>query len=281
MIETETKTDTRLLAQPAAGAQTRALTAHLLRGQVISILVWGLALGVYNVLVVLSYPAFKNSITQELGHLSPSARSLFGLQSNAASIEGWLAINTFNLIAPLALPFFSILIGARAIAGREERQGMDLLLSNPLPRLVLIAATVLTMGIGLLVILFLFGLLTWLPAVLIGVDLPIARAAVAVFNLWPLCLFLGALALLCSALLRRSSLAVALAGAVLIAMYVGEALGSTSPSMRFFRSVSLFHYYGSAVEHGMPWASFVTISLLAVLLAVLAGLAFYRRDIYA
>jgi ABC-2 type transport system permease protein len=267
--------------KPEAEGQLRALTAHLLRNHVVSVLVWGVSLGVLDLLTVLSYPAFKDSIKQTLSHMSPEARALFGIQGSGTSIESWLALNTFNLIAPLSLAFFPILIGARAVAGREERQGMDLLLSNPLPRWVLGAATVLTMAIGLLGILFLLGFLTWLPAALIGLHLSVAATTAAVLNLWPLCLWFGTLALLCSALVRRAALAIAIPGAVLIAMYVAEALGSTSPSMSFLRSLSLFHLYGSAVEHGVPWASFVAISLLALGLAVLASLAFYRRDVYA
>ncbi len=158
---------------------------------------------------------------------------------------------------------------------------MDLLLNNPLPRWVLMAATALTMTIGLLAILFVFGFLTWLPVALIGLHLTVAAVTAAVLNLLPLCLWFGALALLSSALVRRSSLAIAIPGLVLIAMYVGEALGTASPSMRFLRAVSLFRYYGSALEHGVPWPSFLTISLLALVLAVLASVAFYRRDIFA
>lgn len=280
MTVTDTRQDVRILARPAVGAQVRALTGYLLRRQAISILVWGLALGAYDALVVIAYPAFKSSIAQELNHLAPSARALMGVQGNGTSIESWLAINTFNLLAPLALAFFPILIGARAIAGREEHRSMDLLLSNPVPRWVLVLATILTTGIGLLGILFLFGLLTWLSCLLIDVHLSIAETAAAVLNLWPLCLFFGGLALLCSALFRRSSLPVAVSGAVLVAMYVGQALASTSPSMRFLGTVSLFHYYGSAIEHGIPWVSFVTTSLIALLLAALAAIAFYRRDVY-
>lgn len=281
MIDAEVRQDAPSATRPPAVPQLAALTIHLLRTQVLSILIWGISLGAYDVLVVLSYPAFKGSINHELSQLPASARALFGIQGTGGSIESWLALNTFNLIAPLALAFYPILIGARAIAGREERQGMDLLLSNPLPRWVLVAATALAMAIALLGILFLLGLLTWLPAVLIGVHLPITEATAAVLDLWPLCVWFGTLALLCSARVRQSTFAIAVSGGVLLAMYVAEALGSMSPSVQFLRTVSLFHYYGSAVEHGVPWASFGTILVLALLLAVLAGLAFYRRDIYA
>jgi ABC-2 type transport system permease protein len=275
------RTDVADPARPAAGSQFGALVAYLLRNRLVSILVWGVSLGALDVLTVLSYPAFKDSIKQTLSHMSPEARALFGIQGSGTSIESWLALNTFNLLAPLSLAFFPVLIGARAIAGREERQRLDLLLSSPLPRWILIAATGLVMAIGLAGILCLFGFLTWLPAALIGVHLAVASATAAVLNLWPFCLWFGALALLYSALVRRAALAIAIPGAVLVAMYVAGALGSTSPGMRFLRSISLFHYYGSAIEHGVPWASFLTITLLALVLLVLAGLAFDRRDIYA
>lgn len=281
MVRTKVWQNAPSTTSPATIPQLAALTAHLLRTRTVSGLIWGSSLGIYNVLVVLSYPAFKHSISQELNQLPPAARALFGIQGTGASIESWLAINTFNLIAPLALAFFPILLGGRAIAGREERQGMDLLLSNPLPRWVLVAATLLAMAIGMLAILFLFGFLTWLPAALMGLRLPASEAAAAVLNLWPLCLWFGALALLCSTLVRQSTVAIAVPGAMLLGMYVIEALSSMSPSVHFLRAVSLFHYYGSAVEHGMPWASFVTIFTLTLVLAVLAALAFYQRDIFA
>ncbi|MGI8827327.1 MAG: ABC transporter permease subunit [Chloroflexota bacterium] len=267
--------------KPAAAARLRALTAHLLGTQLVSVLIWGVSLGALDVLTVLSYPAFKDSIRQTLSHMSPGARALFGIQGSGTTIESWLALNTFNLIAPLALAFYPIIMGSRAVAGREEQRSMDLLLSNPLPRWVLPAATVLTMAAGLLAVLLLFGFLTWLPAALVGLHLSAGVTSAAVLNLWPLCLCFGALALLCSTLVRRSSLAIAIPGAVVVAMYVAEAIGSTSPSVSFLRYLSLFHYYGSAIEHGIPWASFLTISLLALLLAGVATLAFYRRDIYA
>jgi len=263
------------------GVRLEALTSYLLRNQVTSILVWGLALGLLNVLTVLVFPAFKDTINSELAHIPPSARALFGAQETGSTIRSWLALNTFNLLAPLALSFYPILIGARAIAGREESGSMDLLLSNPLPRRLLIAATLLTMGISLLAILVIFGLLTWLPTLPINVHLTVASTAAAVLNLWPLCMVFGAGALLCSALVRRSTQAIVIPGAVLFAMYVINALASASRSLRFLQRLSLFFYYDTAIERGIPWTAFIVISLLALGLGILAALAFNRRDVYA
>lgn len=263
------------------GGRLSALTTFLLSGQVVSVVVWGLALGLLNVLTVISYPAFKDTIGQTLSGISPQMRALFGIASNGTTIESWLAINTFDLIAPLALSFYPILLGARAIAGREDSQSMDLLMSNPIPRWALVAATAVTMGVSLLAILFVFGLLTWVPTLLIGVDLSVGAAAAAVLNLWPLCMFLGTLALLCSAVFRRVALAIGIPAAVLLAMYIVEALGSASHSLDALRHLSLFYYYDSAIEHGIPWGAFAAISVLDLAITGLAALAFQRRDIYA
>ncbi|MEY4918076.1 MAG: hypothetical protein RL616_1989, partial [Verrucomicrobiota bacterium] len=41
--------------------------------------------------------------------------------SSAGTIQGFLALEVFNFMAPIALAFYPILLGARAIAGAEER----------------------------------------------------------------------------------------------------------------------------------------------------------------
>lgn len=120
-------------------------------------------------------------------------RELFGIGegTDLGTIEGFLASQLFSFLVPWALAFFPILASAGAIAGAEERGTMDVLLSNPIPRWQLVAGSFVATTLSLLGILAMFSLATWVPAMLLDVDLSLREAAEAVLNLWPLCIFFG------------------------------------------------------------------------------------------
>ena len=183
-------------------------------------------------------------------------------------------------MAALVLAFFPILAASNAIAGAEERGTIDVLLGNPIPRWQIVAGSFTATALSTLGILAILGLATYGAAVALDVELPLARTAEAVLNLWPLCIFFGGLAMLCSALFHRRLLAVAIPGAVLVASYFVNALGNVVEGLEDARPFTAFYYYGSAIEDGIEWASFGGVALAAGLLAFLAALVFSRRDIY-
>ncbi len=115
---------------------------------------------------------------------------------------------------------------------------------------------------------------------ILDVDLSIQKTAEAMLNLWPLCLFFGALAMLCSAVFHRRALAIAIPGAVLVGMYFLNALSYLVEEIEDLRPLSVFYHYGSAIEEGIYWANFGGVTLATLLLVLLAVLAFARRDIY-
>jgi len=205
-------------------------------------------------------------------------REAFNLE-DMGTPEGFLDSQVFSL-APLALAFFAILACADAIAGAEERGTIDVLLGNPLPRWQLVVGNLLATALSLLGIVAAVGLFTWGTAVLVDVDLPLRTTAEAVINLWPICLFFGGLALLCSALFHRRALAVAIPGVVLFATYLVDVLGRVSDELEDLRPASVFYYYGSAIKDGIDWGNFVGVTLVIILFVLLAVLAFGRRDIY-
>jgi ABC-2 type transport system permease protein len=231
------------------------LVAHVLRLQLRSVVIWGLSLGLLSAITVASFPAFEG--TSELNELvesyPPEMRELFGIGegTDLGTIEGFLASQLFSFLVPLALAFSPILASAGAIAGAEERGTMDVLLSNPIPRWQLVAGSFVAITLSLLGILAIFGLATWVPAMLLDVDLSLREAAEAVLNLWPLCIFFGGLAVLCSAVFRRRVLAIAIPGAVLVGMYFLNALGNLVQEVEKVRPLSVFYHYGSAIEDGV------------------------------
>jgi ABC-2 type transport system permease protein len=112
------------------------------------------------------------------------------------------------------------------------------------------------------------------------VELSPREVADAVLNLWPICIMFGAVALLCSALFHRRGLAIAIPAFLLFGMYLMDTIGRASEDLEDWRPVSVFYYYGSAIENGIDWMHFGSITLVALGLSLLAALAFRQRDIY-
>jgi ABC-2 type transport system permease protein len=258
-----------------------ALVLQTARLQVRSVVIWGMALGLYSAAMVASFTTFSGNADQMNQLLEAYPKELldaFGIK-DLGDVENYLNSQVF-LLAPLALAFFPILTAAGAIAGAEERGTIDVLLGTPIPRWQLVVGSFAATALSLLVILTITGLLTWGTAALMDVDLSLESTVDAVLNMWPVCLFFGGLAMLCSAIFHRRALAVAIPAFLLFAMYLVDAVGRASEDLEDLQPFSVFYYYGSAIEDGIDRANFGGISLAAVVLVLLAVLAFGRRDIY-
>jgi ABC-2 type transport system permease protein len=196
------------------------------------------------------------------------------------SVEAWLNMELFSLLAPLALPFFVVILGARAIAGREERGKMDLLLSNPVPRWTLVVATFLAMVGGVLIALVPVYLLTLATAPLVGVDLDPVALLEGTLNLLPICLAFGSLALLLSAVVHRSTIAIVVPAVLLVGMYVLQGLGNYSDVIEPFQPAGIFYHHGSAILEGIDWLRFGAVVLVSVVLMAISIPLFKRREIF-
>src|SRR3712207_2858724 len=153
-------------------------------------------------------------------------------------------------------------------------------LGNPIPRWQLVVGSFAATALSLLVILAITGLLTWGTAVLMEVDLSLESTTAAVLNMWPVCLFFGGLAMLCSAFFHRRALAIAIPAFLLFAMYLVDTIGRASENLEDLRPASVLYYYGSAIEDGIDWVNFSGVTLVASAFVLLAVLAFQRRDIF-
>ena len=253
---------------------------HHVRTRTRSVIVWGVALGALGALYVALYPTMSSLLDQYVRDAPESMRQYMGTLQGPITIEQWLGLELINSIIPLALPFMVIAMGARSIAGGEERKTLDLLLSNPLPRWQVVAGWVGTMAASLAGVLALTWVLTYVAVPIAGVDLGPGRLAAALAALWPFCLLFGTLAVLFSALLRRAALATAIPGAVLVAMYVIDSLAQMSKTMEPLRPLSLFYHLGRPLEGGFPWTAFLLMLVGVCALAGAAMAAFARRDIY-
>ncbi len=257
-----------------------AITAYMARLQIKSVLIWGGVLGLYAAAMVASYLSFGDpeQMEQLLSAYPEGMLEAFGI-SDMSTIEGYLSSQIFNLI-PLAIAFFPILALSSAIAGSEERGTMDVLLGNPIPRWQLVIASFVATALSLLAIVAIMGGIMYGTAILTDIELDFAASVEAVLNLWPISIFFGGIALLCSAIFHRRALAIAVPGFVLLAMYLADTLGRVSEDLEVYRDFSVFYYYGAAITDGIDWPSFFGVSGAAMLFALLAVVVFRRRDIY-
>ncbi|HJQ28690.1 MAG TPA: ABC transporter permease subunit [Rubrobacter sp.] len=277
----ERGTKRRHAARKAPRGTLFALVSHSVRMLSRGVLIWGAAIGLYSAALVASFTTLEGSAEQlnQLMQAYPKGlMEAFGI-TDLADPANYMNSQVFAF-GPLALSFFPIMVLSGALAGAEERGTIDILLGNPLPRWQLVIGSFIATAVSLLAICAVVGLLTWGTAVLMDVDLSVRQVAEAVLNMWPICLLTGALALLCSALFHRRGLAIAIPAFLLFGMYLLDTIGRASEDLEDLRPLSVFDYYGSAIENGIDWTHFGSITLVALALVLLAVLVFRRRDIY-
>jgi len=256
------------------------LVAHQLRSRVRSTVIWGVALGALGALYVALFPSMSGLLERYMEEAPQEMQQYMGGLQGPITIEQWLGMEFINALIPVALPFLVMVIGARAIAGREERKTLDLLLSNPLPRWQVVVAGLGTMAVSLAGVLVITGVLTYIAAPVAGVALSPGRLTAALAAIWPLCLFFGSVALLVSALIRRGALAIAIPGVILVAMYVIDSLAQISKTIEPLRVVSLFYHLGQPLEGDFPWTATLLILAGVCIVTGTAMAVFARRDIY-
>ncbi len=274
----------RVSTTPSTGRTFGVLLGHVVRLQARSAAIWGVLLGLSGVMMVSIFPAIADgpALEDSADSMPPGFMEAAGVEDlvSMGTITGFLQAELFGLIVPLALPFFAILAAANAIAGAEENGTIDVLMGNPLPRWQLVASYFVATAISLVGVLAIFGFFLWGSALFIDAELSLGTTAEGVFGTWPLALFFGGLAMLCSAIFHRRILAIGVSGAVLFVMYFFNVVSGLVEDLEFLKNFSAIHHYGSPITDGIDWSSFAGLTGAALLLAAVAVLAFQKRDIY-
>jgi ABC-2 type transport system permease protein len=249
-----------------------------LRDQSRAPLTWGGALGVMGALFAALWPSIEGSMSKLLDSYPAGLKEAFGIQRLDSAIA-YIDAELLSLIAPFALTFFAVRSIARATVGAAESGYADTILSLPLSRRALVAASYATTGIVLAAILAVVWSLTFLAGALAGAGVGAAPLAAGLLNVWPLAMAFAGLAALACGFLRRSAVITGVATGSLVAMYVVDLLGKLTDAMAPFRPASAFRYYGSAAQHGLDLSHITTLIVAGVILAWAGAILFERRDI--
>ena len=200
-----------------------------------------------------------------------------------ASPAGYLSTELFGFFGPLLLLLYAIGAGARAIAGEEERQTLDILLATPVPRRRVVTHKFGAMVLGVV----LLCAVLWASIVLLGppfelnlglVDLTAATASVGL-----LAIAFGALALAIGCTTGRRGLAIGLSAGIAAATYLFDVLAPSVDAIAWLEQLSPFYYYSGnqPLLNGLDPLHALVLALIAAVAFGYALFAFERRDIAA
>lgn len=245
---------------------------------------YSLGLLLYGLLIVAFWPTMKKNtelLAQYIKSFPEVFLKAFGV-SDFSHFVGFVGAEFLNFMWPLIASIFTVMAASASVAGEVDRGTAELWLSVPTPRWRLLAAKLVAIagGVVVLVAVTLAGIV--LGAAFVGESLEAASVLAAGVTLAALCVAVGGYGALFSSLLSERGKAAGLAAAVTLASYLASIIAGISADWDWLRYASLMTAYHpqQALEAGAVRGDEVA-ALLGIGLAssVLALLVFERRDV--
>lgn len=259
-------------------SQLAALVSTHLSDRRRSVIAWGLPLGLMSAFIVAIFPSVEDSLSKVTQDYPSGLKEAFGI-GELANVEQYLQAEMLSLIVPLALGYLAVRAISSGLSGAAETGRLDVLLSAPVSRSRLVAAGFIATAIELAAVLVVTGLLTGVGSILSGADLSFGPAVAGFANVWPLALVFAGLGVVATGWSLRTSVVTGAVAGALVAMYVIDLIGRLDPGLSEIRYVSVFKYYGNAIEDGIDPVAFAGVTAAAVLFAVGGAWLFERRDV--
>lgn len=245
-----------------------------------SLLAWGLPLGLWSAFIVAIFPSVEDALSEAVKNYPPSLKEAFGI-GELSNVEQYLHAEMLSLIVPLALGYLAVRAVASGLSGAAESGRLDVLLSAPVSRRRIAAASFAATAIEVAIVLAITVLLTGLGNLASGADLAFGSSLVGFANVWPLALVFAGLGVVATGWSLRTSVVTGSVAGVLVTMYVIDLIGRLDPDLSGVRYASVFKYYGNAIEDGIDPLAFAGVTAAAVALAALGAWLFDRRDLAA
>jgi ABC-2 type transport system permease protein len=245
-----------------------------------SLLAWGVPLGLWSAFIVLIFPSVEGALSKAIKNYPPALKEAFGI-GELTNVEQYLHAEMLSLIVPLALGYLAVRAVASGLSGAAESGRLDVLLSAPVSRSRLAAASFAATAVELAIVLVLTVILTGLGSLVSGADLSLGSALVGYANVWPLALVFAGLGVIATGFSLRTSVVTGAVAGVLVTMYVIDLIGKLDPGLSGLRYASVFKYYGNAIEDGIEPIAFIGVTAAAIIFAAVGAWLFERRDLSA
>jgi ABC-2 type transport system permease protein len=245
-----------------------------------ALLGWLLGITAMTALYAASYKSIAGAKAAAISGYPDALKRALNL-SDLASAPGYLASTVFGIPLMLLLSIYVIGSATRAIAGDEETGALDLLLSYPLSRRVLVMARMATISgivsvMGVVVFTAVAAVRT--PA---GLGIGIANVAATTVTWVLLGWCLAGIALLISASSGRRSATLGLSAAVALFAYLADSFLPLIDHLNWIRNISPYYWFtgGNPLQNGLQIVHCTLLIVTALVATALAVVAFDRRDL--
>jgi beta-exotoxin I transport system permease protein len=252
-----------------------------LRSRRKSLVGYAVGLGLYTLVIVALYPAFKDSTSlDKILKESPSIAALFGISGSITSPDGWTNANLYANFLPLIVLLLTIGYGASAVAGEEEAGRLDLIVSLPLSRRRIIAekSAVMLLQAGSVCVVT-YG------CMLVGraFDLRLDAWNLATTTLGVLLLGVsfGCVALAIGAARGERGPALGITTALASAAYLISSLGPVVSWLDNWRVLSPFYWAigNNQLNRGLGWDGLLVLGGITTAAITAAVISFERHDL--
>jgi ABC-2 type transport system permease protein len=243
---------------------------------------WSIAFVLIVVSTVAFWPAFKDSsgLQDVLGQLPPALLDAFGLE-DFASPAGYLKGGLYDVVVPLMFAAAGVMFASSATAGEEDAGRLELWITQPVTRTAVFAGRVLAV-LGWLAVLALVTLASQLVSdAAFGLEIATARIVATV----GVCTLLGALfagiAIAVAGLVGRPGPVLAAGLGLALIGYLVAALFPLSDVLDGWAWLSPWDWAlgGDPLFNPTEAARYVALVVATVVLILVGGIAFARRDI--
>lgn len=245
-----------------------------------SLLAWGIPLGLWSAFIVIIFPSVEGALSKAVQSYPEALKEAFGIDQ-LSSVEQYLQAEMLSLIVPLALGYLAVRAVSSGLSGAAESGRLDVLLSSPVSRSRIAAASFVATAVELAVVLALTIVLTSLGSLVADAHLSLSAAIRGYANVWPLALLFASLGIVATGFSLRTPVVTGAVAGVLVTMYVIDLVGRLDPGLSWVRYASVFKYYGNAIEGGIDPLSFIGIAVVAIAAAGFGAWLFERRDLAA
>ena len=264
----------------------RNIILKTLRDRWRSQLWWSVGIFIYTIFVGYFWPILEEQQEQLIALIEAYPAEMFGLfgLENAEELftpAGYLYSQTFGWLVPVAFAIFAAAMGAQLIAGEEEANTLDLLMSNPISR----ARVAIEKWTGMAAVMVILGAGLFLSSIIAEIlfDLGIGfdRYAAACFQATLLGLLFGSAAFAIGAVGGKRGLILGVVSAIAVATFLINSLGNLAAWLETARYISPFYYYDSnrPLFDGIDWLNVGVLTGITLIGLLIALWAFPRRDI--